>query len=46
MYQPGKNNKKQLRKTIEVINIQKEKLNQQLDDISKLMHDLNQAESI
>ncbi len=45
MYQPGKNNSRQLKKTIEAINIQKEKLNQQLDDISKLMHDLDLAES-
>ena len=45
MYQPGKNTSRQLKKTIEAINIQKEKLNQQLDDISKLMHDLDLAES-
>jgi len=44
MYQPGKNNAKQLRKLIEAINIQKEKLSRKLDDIGKLMDDLNQSE--
>ena len=44
MYEPGKSNVDQLKKLIDAIQAQRIKLNQQLDDISKLLKDLNQAE--
>jgi DNA-binding transcriptional MerR regulator len=44
MYEPGKTNVDQLKKLIDAIQAQRIKLNQQLDDISKLLKDLNQAE--
>jgi DNA-binding transcriptional MerR regulator len=45
MYEPGKTNVDQLRKLIDAIQLQRHKLNQQLDDISKLLQDLNKAET-
>ena len=45
MYEPGKTNVDQLRKLIDAIQSQRHKLNQQLDDISKLLQDLNKAET-
>jgi DNA-binding transcriptional MerR regulator len=45
MYEPGKTNIDQLRKLIDAIQLQRRKLNQQLDDISKLLQDLNKAET-
>jgi len=45
MYEPGKTNIDQLKKLIDAIQLQRHKLNQQLDDISKLLKDLNQAEA-
>ena len=43
MYEPGKTNVEQLKKLINAIQAQRIKLNQQLDDISNLLTDLNQA---
>ena len=45
MYEPGKTNVEQLKKLINAIQAQPIKLNQQLDDISNLLTDLNQAEA-
>ncbi len=45
MYEPGKTNIDQLNKLIDAIKIQRHKLNQQLDDISMLLKDLNKAEA-
>lgn len=45
MYEPGKSNKKQLKKLIDAIQSQRIKLTQQLDDIGKLLKDLDQAEA-
>ena len=45
MYEPGKTNIDQLKKLIDAIQLQRNKLNQQLDDISKLLKDLSQAEA-
>ena len=45
MHEPGKTNVDQLRKLIDAIQLQRHKLNQQLDDISKLLQDLNKAET-
>ena len=45
MYEPGKTNVDQLKKLIDAIQAQRTKLNQQLDDITNLLKDLNQAES-
>ncbi|MDG1495525.1 MAG: MerR family DNA-binding transcriptional regulator [Porticoccaceae bacterium] len=45
MYEPGKTNIDQLKKLIDAIQVQRGKLNQQLNDISKLLKDLNQAEA-
>jgi DNA-binding transcriptional MerR regulator len=45
MYEPGKTNIDQLKKLIDAIQVQRDKLNQQLNDISKLLKDLNQAEA-
>ena len=45
MYEPGKNNVDQLKKLIDAIQQQRIKLNQQLDDITKLLKDLNRAET-
>ena len=45
MYEPGKTNVDQLKKLIDAIQQQRSKLNQQLDDISKLLKDLNRAEA-
>jgi len=45
MYEPGKTNVDQLRKLINAIQSQRNKFNQQLDDISKLLQDLNKAET-
>ena len=45
MYEPGKTNVEQLKKLSNAIQAQRIKLNQQLDDISNLLTDLNQAEA-
>lgn len=45
MYEPGKTNIEQLNSLIGAIRQQREKLNQQLDDISNLLKDLKKAES-
>ena len=45
MYEPGKTNIDQLDTLIDAIRVQRTKLNQQLDDISKLLKDLNDAEA-
>jgi DNA-binding transcriptional MerR regulator len=45
MYEPGKTNVDQLKKLIDAIQQQRIKLNQQLDDITKLLKDLNKAET-
>ena len=45
MYEPGKTNVDQLKKLIDAIQAQLTKLNQQLDDITNLLKDLNQAET-
>ena len=45
MYEPGKTNTDQLNSLIAAIRQQREKLNQQLDDISNLLKDLKKAES-
>ena len=45
MYEPGKTKVEGLKKLIDAIQLQRSKLNQQLDDISKLLKDLNQAEA-
>jgi|TARA_B110000196_G_scaffold208999_1_gene179157 DNA-binding transcriptional MerR regulator len=45
MYEPGKTNIEQLNSLIAAIRQQREKLNQQLDDISNLLKDLKKAES-
>lgn len=45
MYEPGKTNINQLNTLIDAIRVQRTKLNQQLDDISKLLEDLNNAEA-
>ena len=45
MYEPGKTNVEQLKKLIDAFQLQRSKLKQQLDDISKLLKDLNQAEA-
>ncbi len=45
MYEPGKTNIDQLKKLIDAIQTQRHKLNQQLDDISLLLKDLNKAET-
>ena len=45
MYEPGKTNIDQLNKLIGAIQTQRHKLNQQLDDISMLLKDLNKAEA-
>ncbi len=45
MYEPGKTNLDQLKKLIDAIQQQRTKLNLQLDDITKLLKDLNKAET-
>ena len=45
MYEPGKTNIEQLNSLIAAIRQQREKLNQQLDDISNLLKDLKKAEA-
>jgi DNA-binding transcriptional MerR regulator len=45
MYEPGKNNVDQLKTLIDAIQQQRTKLNLQLDDITKLLKDLNKAET-
>ncbi|XXK44023.1 MerR family transcriptional regulator [Porticoccaceae bacterium nBUS_17] len=45
MYEPGKTNINQLNTLIDAIRVQRTKLNEQLDDISKLLKDLNDAEA-
>ena len=45
MYEPGKTNINQLNTLIDAIRVQRTKLNQQLDDIRKLLKDLNDAEA-
>ena len=45
MYEPGKSNVEQLEKLIHAIRQQRSKLNRQLDDITALLKDLNQAEN-
>lgn len=45
MYEPGKTNIDQLNSLVDAIRQQREKLNQQLDDIGNLLKDLNKAEA-
>ena len=45
MYEPGKTNIDQLNSLVGAIRQQREKLNQQLDDIGNLLKDLNKAEA-
>ncbi len=45
MYEPGKTNLDQLKKLIDAIQQQRIKLNRQLDEITKLLKDLNKAET-
>ena len=45
MYEPGKTNIDQLNSLIDAILQQRDKLNQQLDDIGNLLKDLNKAEA-
>jgi DNA-binding transcriptional MerR regulator len=45
MYEPGKSNVQQLNTLIEAIQLQREKLHRQLDDIQNLLTDLENAES-
>tara|TARA_B110000467_G_C17983917_1_gene296733 strand:+ start:214 stop:387 length:174 start_codon:yes stop_codon:yes gene_type:complete len=45
MYEPGKTNIEQLNSLVGAIRQQREKLNQQLDDIGNLLKDLNKAEA-
>ena len=45
MYEPGKTNVDQLNSLINAIRQQREKLNQQLDDIGNLLKDLNRSEA-
>ena len=45
MYEPGKTNIEQLNSLVDAIRQQREKLNQQLDDIGNLLKDLNKAEA-
>ena len=45
MYEPGKTNIEQLNSLVDAIRQQREKLNQQLDDIGNLLKDLNNAEA-
>jgi DNA-binding transcriptional MerR regulator len=45
MYEPGKTNIDQLNRLVDAIRQQREKLNQQLDDIGNLLKDLNKAEA-
>ena len=45
MYEPGKTNIEQLNSLIGAIRQQREKLNQQLDDICNLLKDLKKAEA-
>ena len=45
MYEPGKTNIDQLNSLVGAIRQQREKLNQQLDDIGNLLNDLNKAEA-
>ena len=45
MYEPGKTNIDQLNSLVNAIRQQREKLNQQLDDIGNLLKDLNKAEA-
>jgi hypothetical protein len=44
MYDPEKNNVDQINTLIDAIRVQRIKLNQQLDDISKLLQELGKAE--
>lgn len=44
LYAPGKSNVAQLKTLIDAIERQRVKLNQQLDDIARMLEDLNQAE--
>jgi DNA-binding transcriptional MerR regulator len=45
MYEHGKTNIDQLNRLVDAIRQQREKLNQQLDDIGNLLKDLNKAEA-
>jgi DNA-binding transcriptional MerR regulator len=45
MYEPGKTNVDQLKKLIDAIQNQRIKLVQQLDDLSMLLKDLDEAEA-
>ena len=45
MYEPGKTNIDQLNSLVDAIRQEREKLNQQLDDIGNLLRDLNKAEA-
>jgi len=45
MYEPGKTNIEQLNSLVDAIRQQREKLNQQMDDIGNLLKDLNKAEA-
>ena len=45
MYDPEGNNVEQLQRLLEAIQAQRERLSSQLDDIAKMMRDLNEAEA-
>ncbi len=45
MYEPGKNNTQQLLTTIDTINQQRQRLQRQLQDLKKMMADLDRAEN-
>lgn len=45
MYDPEGNNVEQLQRLLEAIQAQRERLSRQLDDIAKMMRDLNEAEA-
>ncbi|OUS16923.1 MerR family transcriptional regulator [Gammaproteobacteria bacterium 50_400_T64] len=45
MYEPGKNNIDQLERTVEYIGASRQKLSQQLRDISTMLDELNKAEA-
>lgn len=45
MYDPEGNNVEQLQRLLEAIQAQRERLSRQLDDIAKMIRDLNEAEA-
>ncbi len=45
MYDPGGSNVEQLQRLLEAIQAQRERLSRQLDDIAKMIRDLNDAEA-